>query len=203
MVQKIDRILVNQKWIDVATRWRSKILQRRFSDHSLIVGWFTTIPKPHNIPFRFKKQWIKHQSLKEVVKQSWEECLEDVPIRKVIKKLKRLKEALKIWSWKTFGDLKKKKKKSVIDDLERIMKEQEEDPFNVQLQEMELDKEEELNGILDTKVTQWRQKASVSEAFEGDRNTTYFHALHQLRMKKALILEIQKSDGTILKQQQD
>ncbi|KAF9619826.1 hypothetical protein IFM89_009577 [Coptis chinensis] len=82
------------------------------------------------------------------------------------------------------------------------MKEQEEDPFNVQLQEMELNKEEELNGILDTEATQWRQKARVSEAFEGDRNTAYFHALHKLRMNKALILEIQKSDGTILKQQQ-
>ncbi|KAF9603950.1 hypothetical protein IFM89_039289 [Coptis chinensis] len=171
-------------------------------DHSPIVGWFTTIPKPHNIPFRFKKHWIKHESLKEVVKQSWEECLEDVPIRKVMKKLKRLKEALKTWSRETFGDLSKKKK-SATEDLEWIMKEQEEDPFNVQLQAMERNKEEELNGILDTEAAQWRQKARVSEAFEGDRNTTYFHALHKLQMNKALILEIQKSDGTILKQQQD
>ncbi|KAF9589386.1 hypothetical protein IFM89_023418 [Coptis chinensis] len=202
MVQKIDRILVNQKWIDAATGWRSKILQRRISDHSPIVGWFTAIPKPHNIPFRFKKHWIKHESLKEVVKQSWEERLEDAPIRKVMKKLKRLKEVLKAWSWDTFGDLSKKKKR-VTEDLERIMKEQEEDPFNVQLQERERNKEEELNGILDTEAAQWRQKARVSEAFEGDRNTAYFHALHKLRMNKALILEIQKGDGTILKQQQD
>ncbi|KAF9604242.1 hypothetical protein IFM89_004948 [Coptis chinensis] len=202
MVQKIDRILVNQKWIDAATEWRSKILQRRISDHSPIVGWFTAIPKPHNIPFRFKKHWIKHESLKEVVKQSWEERLKDAPIRKVMKKLKRLKEVLKTWSWETFGDLSKKKKR-VTEDLERIMKEQEEDPFNVQLQERERNKEEELNGILDTEAAQWRQKARVSEAFEGDRNTAYFHALHKLRMNKALILEIQKGDGTILKQQQD
>ncbi|KAF9598280.1 hypothetical protein IFM89_026486, partial [Coptis chinensis] len=55
MVQKIDRILVNQKWIDAATGWRSKILQWRFFGHSPIIGWFTAIPKPHNIPFRLKK----------------------------------------------------------------------------------------------------------------------------------------------------
>ncbi|KAF9606441.1 hypothetical protein IFM89_025150 [Coptis chinensis] len=120
------------KWIDAATGWRSKILQRRISDHSPIVGWFTAIPKPHNIPFKFKKHWIKHESLKEVVKQSWEERLEDAPIKKVMKKLKRLKEVLKTWSWETFGDLSKKKKR-VTEDLERIMKEQEENPFNVQL----------------------------------------------------------------------
>ncbi|KAF9589930.1 hypothetical protein IFM89_029546 [Coptis chinensis] len=99
-----------------------------------------------------------------------------------------------------FRGFEKKKKKSVTDDLERIMKEHEEDPFNVQLQEMELNKEEELNGILDTEATQWWQKARVSESFESDKNTPYFHALHKLRMNKALILEIQKSDGIILKQ---
>ncbi|KAF9600832.1 hypothetical protein IFM89_013067 [Coptis chinensis] len=185
MVQKIDRILVNQKWIDAATGWRSKILQWRISDHSPIVGWFTAIPKPHNIPFRFKKHWIKHESLKEVAKQKPGRTPEDAH-RKVMKKLKRLKEVLKTWSWETFGDLRKKKKR-VTEDLERIMKEQEEDPFNVQLQERERNKEEELNGILDTEAAQWRQKARVSEAFEGDRNTAYFHALHKLRMNKALI----------------
>ncbi|KAF9618929.1 hypothetical protein IFM89_002924 [Coptis chinensis] len=109
MVQKIDRILVNQKWIDAATGWRSKILQRRILDHSPIVGWFTAIPKPHNIPFRFKKHWIKHESLKEVVKQSWEERLEDVPIRKVMKKLKRSKRrTLLMSSYKKGNGIKKR-----------------------------------------------------------------------------------------------
>ncbi|KAF9598177.1 hypothetical protein IFM89_025794 [Coptis chinensis] len=65
MVQKINGILVNQKWVDAAIGWRNKILQQRFFDHSPIIGWFTAIPKPHNIPFRFKKPWIKHESLKE------------------------------------------------------------------------------------------------------------------------------------------
>ncbi|KAF9620426.1 hypothetical protein IFM89_012603 [Coptis chinensis] len=50
------------------------------------------------------------------------------------------------------GFEKKKKKKNVTDELEWIMKEQEENPFNVQLQEMELNKEEELIGILDTEA---------------------------------------------------
>ncbi|KAF9610305.1 hypothetical protein IFM89_021975 [Coptis chinensis] len=109
MVQKIDCILVNQKWIDATTEWRSKILQRRISDHSPIVGWFTAIPKPHNIPFRFKKHWIKHESLKEVVKQSWEERLEDVPIRKVMKKLKRSKRrTLLMSSYKKGNGIKKR-----------------------------------------------------------------------------------------------
>ncbi|KAF9624392.1 hypothetical protein IFM89_010780 [Coptis chinensis] len=109
MLQKLDRILVNKKWLDAATGWRSRILQRRFYDHSPIIGWFTSIPKPHNIPFRFKTHWIKHESLKVLVKKSWDEPLEDIPIRKTMKKLKRLKETLKIWSWETFGDLRNKK----------------------------------------------------------------------------------------------
>ncbi|KAF9621066.1 hypothetical protein IFM89_016090 [Coptis chinensis] len=85
MLQKIDRMLVNQQWIDTAAGWKSKILKRKFSDHSPVVGSLTSIPKPTNIPFRFKRIWIKHEGLKDVVKQSWEEPLEDVPIRKVMK----------------------------------------------------------------------------------------------------------------------
>ncbi|KAF9603837.1 hypothetical protein IFM89_038020 [Coptis chinensis] len=119
MLQKFDRILINKKWLDAATGWKSKILQRRFSNHSPIIGWFTSIPKPHNIPFRFNKHWIKHESLKAVVKMSWDEPLEDVPIRKIMKKLKRLKETLKIWSWETFGDLRNKKERAV-EELELI-----------------------------------------------------------------------------------
>ncbi|KAF9596825.1 hypothetical protein IFM89_013873 [Coptis chinensis] len=129
MLQKIDRMLVNQQWMEAAAGWKSKILKRKFSDHSPVVGWLTSIPKPTNIPFRFKRIWINHEGLKEVVKQSWEEPLEDVPIRKVMKKLKRLKLALKQWSWEVFGNLKIRREQAEAE-LEQVLREQEEHPFN-------------------------------------------------------------------------
>ncbi|KAF9593955.1 hypothetical protein IFM89_026215 [Coptis chinensis] len=89
MLQKIDRMLVNQDWLKGNVGWRSKILKRKLSDHSPIVGWNTCIPKPHNIPFQFRKAWLSHDTLREVVADSWNEPLYDVPIRKVVKKTEK------------------------------------------------------------------------------------------------------------------
>ncbi|KAF9607897.1 hypothetical protein IFM89_003601 [Coptis chinensis] len=55
MLQKIDRILVNQQWIDIAAGWKSKILTRKFSDHLPVVGWLTTIPKTHKHSFQVQE----------------------------------------------------------------------------------------------------------------------------------------------------
>ncbi|KAF9622277.1 hypothetical protein IFM89_031080 [Coptis chinensis] len=70
MLQKIERMLINQKWIEVSAGWRSKILKHKLSDHSPIVGWNSCIPKPKNIPFRFRKAWKLHENLKAVVEAS-------------------------------------------------------------------------------------------------------------------------------------
>ncbi|KAF9600727.1 hypothetical protein IFM89_011414 [Coptis chinensis] len=121
MYQKIDRMLVNQGWIDVRAGWRSRILKRRHSDHCPIVGWNTKIPKPSNIPFRFKQAWVHHENLREVVERSWKEPLHDAPIRKVVKKLKRLKIVLKEWSWRVYGNTKQHLK-ALEDKFENILK---------------------------------------------------------------------------------
>ncbi|KAF9602149.1 hypothetical protein IFM89_025316 [Coptis chinensis] len=105
MIQKIDRALVNHHWLNAASNWKSKIAKRKFSDHSPIIGWNARIPKPGNIPFRFKNVWLQHLDIKKVVETSWKQPLLDVPIRTVTKKLKRLKADLKKWSWETYGSM--------------------------------------------------------------------------------------------------
>ncbi|KAF9609595.1 hypothetical protein IFM89_017690 [Coptis chinensis] len=117
-------MLVNQGWQEGNARWRSKILTRKLSYHNPIVGWNTQIPKPHNIPFRFRKVWISHKSLKDVVEASWNEPLYDVPIRKVVKKLKRLKQKLKSWSFEVFGN-HAQHLKQLEEEMVQILKDQE------------------------------------------------------------------------------
>ncbi|KAF9606495.1 hypothetical protein IFM89_025770 [Coptis chinensis] len=106
------------------------------------------------------------------------------------------------WSWEIFGNLKLRREQ-VEAELEQVLREQEEHPFNVVLQHSEIEKEQELNKLIDSESEQWRHKARIEETFEGDRNTSYFHAIHKLRLNNYLIMEIKKSDGTILKQQHE
>ncbi|KAF9605030.1 hypothetical protein IFM89_013196 [Coptis chinensis] len=104
MIQKIDRALVNHHWLNAASNWK-------FLDHFPIIRWNARIPKPGNIPFQFKNIWLQHVNIKKVVETSWKQPLLDVPIRTVMKKLKRLKADLKKWSWETYGSMSRNLKK--------------------------------------------------------------------------------------------
>ncbi|KAF9603807.1 hypothetical protein IFM89_037941 [Coptis chinensis] len=199
MYQKIDRMLVNQRWMDVSAGWRSRILKRRHSDHCPIVGWNTKIPKPSNIPFRFKQAWVQHENLREVVERSWKEPLHDAPIRKVVKKLKRLKIVLKEWSWRVYGNTKQHLKE-LEGELENILKEQEQDPFNSKLHNQEVEKATEIQAVKDVEILTLRQKARVTDALEGERNSKYFHAITKIRLAKSQIVEIQDDQGNKLTQ---
>ncbi|KAF9621039.1 hypothetical protein IFM89_015861, partial [Coptis chinensis] len=146
--------------------------------------------KALNIPFRFKQAWVQHENLREVVERSWKEPLHDAPIRKVVKKLKRLKIVLKEWSWRVFGNTKQHLKE-LEGELESILKEQEQDPFNSELQNQEIEKAMAIQALKDAEILTLRQKARVTDALEGERNSKYFHAITKMRLAKSQIVEIQ------------
>lgn len=105
---RLDRALVNEKWLE---RWRDtglRGLPRSISDHCAIVlhskntDWG---PKP----FRFLNIWTSHPGFKELVHNCWGQGgLEGWGCFVFLEKLKRLKEALRIWNREVFGDVDKK-----------------------------------------------------------------------------------------------
>ncbi|KAL5730470.1 hypothetical protein ACHQM5_003284 [Ranunculus cassubicifolius] len=95
---KIDRMIVNEEWLLKYTGWSYKVLSRAGSDHSPLIGWTTTIPKPKNAPFRFFKAWTSHPLFIQEVQKSWQMEVEGNPLFVLTKKLKRLKSDLKSWN---------------------------------------------------------------------------------------------------------
>ncbi|KAF9623256.1 hypothetical protein IFM89_000745 [Coptis chinensis] len=67
---KLDRMLVNVDLNTVHASWKYKVLGRIFSDHSPLVGWCITIPKPRNAPFKFHNMWASHPGFLTVVEES-------------------------------------------------------------------------------------------------------------------------------------
>ncbi|KAF9615602.1 hypothetical protein IFM89_024696 [Coptis chinensis] len=63
------------------------------------------IPRPLNVPFRFSKVWLSHDTFQSLVAESWREVLLGTPILKFTQKLKRLKGAIKGWNVNVFGNL--------------------------------------------------------------------------------------------------
>ncbi|KAF9613168.1 hypothetical protein IFM89_005939 [Coptis chinensis] len=99
---KIDRALVSNSWLLANPKWRCKILKRKFSNHSPVMGWCNKNTRPDNDHFRFRKIWLEHNQFMNMVKLSWSESMCDGPIRLVMRKLKRLKGTLKAWHKNTY-----------------------------------------------------------------------------------------------------
>ncbi|KAF9599173.1 hypothetical protein IFM89_035632 [Coptis chinensis] len=102
ILAKLDRALVSNSWMLANPNWRCKILQRKFSDHSPVMGWCIKDTRPENVPFRFRKIWLEHNQFMHMVKQSWSEPMCDGPIRLIMRKLRRLKSTLKAWHKNTY-----------------------------------------------------------------------------------------------------
>ncbi|KAF6169262.1 hypothetical protein GIB67_013692 [Kingdonia uniflora] len=112
---RLDRALYNSAWISNFKGWSCKYLARDNSDHSALVGSTQGIPKPSNIPFRFLAVWASDTSFRHLVASSYGESLDGDPLFVIMKKLQRLKVAIKVWKKDNMGDLKNQIEKSTAD----------------------------------------------------------------------------------------
>lgn len=102
---KLDRLLVNEEWINKWPDYSLKSGGRSFSDHCPIFI-VQAIRDWGPRPFRFINSWISHRNFKDFIEQKWTSyktvgwagfCLKE--------KLKMLKVDLKIWNKNVFGNL--------------------------------------------------------------------------------------------------
>lgn len=100
--------MVNERWLEKWSETGLRGLPRSISDHCPIILFTSSVdwgPKP----FRFINAWISHPSFLELVSNSWREGgIEGWGCYVFKEKLRRLKEALKVWNKEVFGDLEQK-----------------------------------------------------------------------------------------------
>ncbi|XP_057803588.1 uncharacterized protein LOC131018916 [Salvia miltiorrhiza] len=115
---KLDRFLVNDKWLDYWSHSKVRGLQRSVSDHVPILLETKAVfwgPKP----FRFLNAWTNHQSFEQVVRESWQKSgITGWSCYVFKEKMKRLKEDLRKWNKSTFGHVEE----NVIQLKDQIMK---------------------------------------------------------------------------------
>lgn len=72
------------------------------------------------LPFRFENMWLKEPGFVEWVRVKWESyALEGDPCFKLAKKLKLLKEDLKVWNNEVFGRVEIKIK-SIAEEIRKL-----------------------------------------------------------------------------------
>ncbi|KAG5548914.1 hypothetical protein RHGRI_014320 [Rhododendron griersonianum] len=102
---KIDRVLVNERWIKDFCWSNAHFLNPGVSDHSPAVVYLTASTPPRKRPFRFFNFLAEHPKFIETVQQVWRKVIFGNPMYCVCEKLKHLQGDLKKLNTDEYSDL--------------------------------------------------------------------------------------------------
>ncbi|XP_020242707.1 uncharacterized protein LOC109820923 [Asparagus officinalis] len=102
---RLDRILVNEEWIQSFTSSQVEYLEPICSDHSPALISIEDENFEGKKPFKIFKMWTKHSDFLTVVKSVWELDIRGYRMYKFYSKLKALKPALKDLNRKHFMNI--------------------------------------------------------------------------------------------------
>ncbi|KAL8462439.1 hypothetical protein ACS0TY_033457 [Phlomoides rotata] len=184
---RLDRILINNKWVEKWPDSYQKGLRRSISDHCPIIlenkGKFWG-PKP----FRVVNAWFTHPDFRSFVENKWNEYRIEGWGGFILKeKFKKLKEDLKEWNRSIFGNMEEKIEKH----REEIWKLDALDD-TLGLEEHEIIQRNHESALilseLQRKDSLLLQRARCNWLKNGDTNSRFFHCYINRRRKRNEIL---------------
>ncbi|XP_028074557.1 uncharacterized protein LOC114276918 [Camellia sinensis] len=102
---KIDRVLVNEAWLDTFPTSFATFLPSGISDHSPAVVNVSDKVTSFKKPFKYFDFWVDHKDFSSVVSIVWNQYIHGLPMFRVCQKLKYLKPELKALNKKDFSDI--------------------------------------------------------------------------------------------------
>lgn len=100
--KELDRVLVNQEFLDALLSSKVSHLNRKESNCAPLLVQCNLELDNVRKPFKFLNFWVRHPQFKEKVRESWHIDFIGNPFTEVHAKLKSLKKSLMEWSKMTY-----------------------------------------------------------------------------------------------------
>lgn len=102
--KRLDRAVINSRWTSNFPDSRLLILEGACSDHSPLLIQYVDTCVPSS--FKFQRMWeYNHPKFIDCVNQSWNQNCSLIGLDRLAFKIKRLKIALKSWTFQVFGNI--------------------------------------------------------------------------------------------------
>ncbi|GJU46796.1 RNA-directed DNA polymerase, eukaryota, reverse transcriptase zinc-binding domain protein [Tanacetum coccineum] len=172
-LKKLDRIMVNEVFIDKFQQSYGLFLPYMISDHSPIVVKMPNGVQKRKGSFRFSNLITDKKDFLPTVRSVWNKEFEGHTMYRVVQKMKHLKRKLKQMSWKN-GDVFERAEQLMIKvkecqaDVDRF-------PHDENVKEKSWSVLKDYQEAIQDEYSLLCQKPKVEWLKEGDRNTAYFH----------------------------
>ncbi|MCH81855.1 RNA-directed DNA polymerase (Reverse transcriptase) [Trifolium medium] len=113
--RRLDRAVCNQCWLDLCATLNVSTLTKHKSDHFPLLLDFNLTMLSSTSQFKFMRMWTLHPDCENLVKNCWNTEIIGCPMFVLTKKLKLLKEKLKIWNKSCFGPFARRSCYSKVD----------------------------------------------------------------------------------------
>ncbi|XP_055826362.1 uncharacterized protein LOC129894731 [Solanum dulcamara] len=199
--KRLDRGMVNDKWLEVMPQTTITHLPTVGSDHCPLLLEFTEHHQHQIKYFKFMNCWTDHHSFMDTVSNCWNRNIEGNPMWCFHQKMKRLSNTLSRWSRMQFGDIYAK-----VKECEAKVRQAEKDLILLNSEECRANLHAinaEYIRYLKLEDSMLKQKTQLQWFKEGDKNFKYFHAIIRGRRRKLFIHRIQNDEGNWLQGDDD
>ncbi|XP_042005828.1 uncharacterized protein LOC121754533 [Salvia splendens] len=175
LFERLDRILVNERWAQILETTRVTNLPRIASDHGpVLVRCKGTDHNSGGRPFRFQNMWVRHEGFMDLVRGDWMQPTESGGLLNFQIKLARLKRTLKVWNKETFGNIHLNLRDMEVK-IATAQSNFEERPTPENRTVINRCIAEYIR-LLKMEEDFWRQKATLRWLGEGDKNTKFYQS---------------------------
>ncbi|CAH9086162.1 unnamed protein product [Cuscuta europaea] len=194
--RRLDRCLVNFKFVDRFASIQINVLEKTPSDHSpLLIQCTKNLPSGPK-SFKFQNIWLSHPNFMDTVNKSWHAKSFGGGMHGLFCNLKNLKQDLQEWNKNVFGNL--------FDDIKLFEKKVQQAEMDFEADPSEINREQwfHFKALLKSKYKLerifWKQKSHIQWLKEGDSNSHFFPSFARVRHKKQQITSIYNQDGHLV-----